>query len=57
MDSELRRRFLQSLSFDFAALDLREMKVKRWSTGKPDWPVNGPSLWSRTRAWWRGELA
>lgn len=41
MDSELRRRFLQQLGFDLAAVDLGRS-------------VNGPMRWPEIRAWWRG---
>lgn len=54
MDSELRRRFLQLLSFDFAALDLRAAGVRRYTTGRADWRIDGPDYWPRLRAWWLG---
>lgn len=51
MDSELRRRFLQFLSQDFAALDLNEQGVPNWH-GWKHWPVKGPRLWPDHRSWW-----
>lgn len=51
MDSELRRRFLQCLGWDFAALDLREMGVRQWN-GRTDWPLNGARDWAAIRSWW-----
>lgn len=51
MDSELRRRFLQSLSRDFAALDLRAERVRMWN-GRTDWPIIGPERWQLVRRWW-----
>jgi hypothetical protein len=53
MDSELRRRFLQILGFDFAALDLRAARVPM-SSGGTSWPINGPQRWAEVRAWWLG---
>jgi hypothetical protein len=41
MDSELRRRFLQRLGFDLAAVDL----------GVGD-PAEGQRMWPIIRAWW-----
>lgn len=47
MDRELRRRFLQSLSFDFAKIELREHGVKLM-----DPTPNGSTQWPKERAWW-----
>lgn len=52
MDSALRRRFLTSLKVDFAALELSEKGVRRWMSGRADWPINGPTSWAGERAWW-----
>lgn len=52
MDCELRRRFLQLLSQDFAAIDLREMRVKRPWSGRADWPLEGNRRWPEVRKWW-----
>jgi hypothetical protein len=55
MDTELRRRFLQMLGFDLAAVELREMGVRRYGAHRCDWPLRGPGAWALTRAWWRDE--
>ena len=47
MDSALRHRFLRSLDFDFAKIELREMGVKLMS---PE--PSGPQEWPTERAWW-----
>jgi hypothetical protein len=47
MDSALRRRFLKSLDFDFAKIELREMGVKLM-----DPTPSGPQQWPTERAWW-----
>jgi hypothetical protein len=54
VDSELRRRFLQFLNFDFAAVEMREMRIVRYD-GRCDWPLRGQGAWALHRAWWRGE--
>lgn len=52
MDSELRRRFLQILGQDIAAMELNEMGVKPWA-GKR-YELDGARRWREVRAWWRG---
>lgn len=52
MDTELRRRFLKCLDFDFAAVEMRAAGIKRPLTGRADWEINGPASWPRERAWW-----
>lgn len=54
MDSELRRRFLQFLSFDLAAIEMREERIVRYDGGHR-WPLRGQGAWALHRAWWRGE--
>ncbi len=58
MDSELRRRFLQILDQDFAAIELlREMQVAI-PGGRPfryAWPLEGSRRWTEVREWWLGK--
>lgn len=54
MDCELRRRFLQFLSFDLAAVEMRDLRIPRpiGKSKRYDWPIKGPELWPLSRAWW-----
>lgn len=50
MDAELRRRFLQLLGFDLAAVDLNAMGVKPHVGDR--YEISGPRQWPIVRAWW-----